>query len=121
MVAPEYDLKSIYQTVLKSVFTVFLLLCSIGVSGQTDDFTDGNFTASPAWVGNTAAFTVQTATPYVTSGAATDGFYLASDITTGNATLSTASTEVNEWKFSLGTGSFSPASTNYFGVIYLIL
>lgn len=34
MVAPVFDLKSIYQTVLKSVFTVFLLLCSMGVSGQ---------------------------------------------------------------------------------------
>ena len=36
MVAPEFDLKSIYQIVLKSVFTVFLLLCSMGVFGQTN-------------------------------------------------------------------------------------
>ena len=36
MVAPVFDLKSIYQTVLKSVFTVFLLLCSMGVSGQVN-------------------------------------------------------------------------------------
>ena len=35
MVAPEFDLKSIYQTVLKSVFTVFLLLCSMGVFGAS--------------------------------------------------------------------------------------
>lgn len=46
MVAPEFDLKSIYQTVLKSLFTVFLLLCSMGVSGQTNIFTYSNSNAT---------------------------------------------------------------------------
>ncbi|HLP64529.1 hypothetical protein, partial [Flavobacterium sp.] len=113
------------STKSRNSFKSFLTLCSLLLVsslsfGQvSDDFTDGNFTASPAWSGNTAAFTIQTATPYVASGAATDGSYLASDTTTGNVTLSTPSTEVNEWKFSIGTGSFSPSSTNYFGVVLM--
>lgn len=32
-----FDLKSPYQAVLKSLFTVFLMLCSLGVWGQTTD------------------------------------------------------------------------------------
>ena len=76
--------------------------------GQVDDFTDGNFTASPVWSGNTADFSIQTATPYIAGGATTDASYLASSTTVGNLSLTTPSTEVSEWKFSLGTGSFSP-------------
>ena len=55
MVAPEFDLKSIYQTVLKSVFTVFLLLCSMGVSGQATlpvTRTIWNGTAPTGWTDN---------------------------------------------------------------------
>ena len=43
------DLKSRYQTVLKSLFTAFLLVCSMGVWGQTYTYTFGasTYTTSP--------------------------------------------------------------------------
>lgn len=104
----------------KLLFTVmFIFACQIGFSQITEDFTDGNFTANPAWSGNTSDFSIMTASPYVSGGASTDGSYLASGTTNGNVTLSISSTEVNEWKFSLGTGSFSPSTSNYFGVILM--
>ena len=39
-------------------FLLFLSQIAISYSQFTDNFTDGNFTASPAWSGNTADFTV---------------------------------------------------------------
>ncbi|AWA30059.1 hypothetical protein HYN48_08185 [Flavobacterium magnum] len=101
---------------------VALLLCGVKSAAQTtDDFTDGNFTASPIWSGDTGSFGVITTTPLPGGTATTDGSYLAGTLTSGtaNVTLTTPSTEVSEWAFSLGSGSFSPASGNYFGVILM--
>lgn len=100
------------------IISLFFVWHSVS-SQVSEDFTDGNFTANPVWTGNTTNFTIQTATPYLSGGAATDGSYLASSATVGNITLSTPSSEVSEWKFSLGSGSFTPSSTNYFGVVLM--
>lgn len=87
--------------------------------GQSDDFSDGDFTANPAWTGNTASFSVFTDTTLPGGSAVTDGFFLGSNASTGNAVLTTASSEVSEWKFSWGSGNWNPSTTNYFGVILM--
>lgn len=106
------------KTLAKFLLLTSLFLAQLGFA-QTDDFTDGNFSASPVWSGNTSNFSIETSSPYVTGGASTDGFYLASSTSVGNITLTTPSTEVTEWKFSWGSGDFSPATSNYFGIILM--
>jgi len=84
-----------------------------------DDFSDGNFTASPAWSGDTGSFAVLTDSTLPSGTAATDGFFLASNASVGNATLTTPSTETSEWRFSWGSPSFEPSGSNFFGVILM--
>jgi len=109
-----------YSKTFFKFLLVFSLFAGQFVSSQvTDDFTDGNFSSNPIWSGNTSNFSIETSNVYVSGGASTDGFYLASSASVGNNTLTTPSTEVSEWNFSLGTGDFSPSTTNYFGVILM--
>lgn len=94
MVAPEFDLKSIYQTVLKSVFTVFLLLCSMGVSGQTftqittiPELTSGDYliVGDGGTSDGIMLNTVTAATPYINSTAITNpGATISSGYATNN-------------------------------------
>jgi hypothetical protein len=85
----------------------------------TDDFTDGNHSSSPAWSGDTASFDVFTAGTLPGGSASTDGSYLGSTNSVGNAILTMASTEVSEWRFSLGSPDFDPSGANHFGVILM--
>ena len=114
-----YPMKTFLFSFYNRALLIVSLLIFILGSGQTDDFNDGNFTANPVWSGNTTDFSVQTASPYLTGGAVTDGSYLASNANTGNVVLTTLSTEVNEWKFSFGSGDWNPSLTNYFGIILM--
>ncbi|HMP72172.1 MAG TPA: fibronectin type III domain-containing protein [Kiritimatiellia bacterium] len=90
-------------------------------SGVTvsDDFTDGNFTANPVWSGDTSDFVVDTSGTLPSGNASTDGSFLAAIANVGNAALTTPSTEVNEWRFSLGSPNFDPSGVNHFGVILM--
>jgi hypothetical protein len=90
-----------------------------GLVATSDDFSDSNFTANPAWSGNTSNFAVSTAATLPSGTAATDGFFLASNASVGNATLTTPSTETSEWRFSLGSPTFNGSSANFFGVILM--
>lgn len=87
--------------------------------GQSDDFTDGNFTNNPIWSGDTNSFSIYTDSTLPNGSASTDGFFLGTNSNTGNSILTTPTTQTSEWKFSLGSGAFSPADTNYFGVILM--
>jgi hypothetical protein len=102
----------------QKIFTVLFVFLSCFSWGQTDDFTDGNFTANPTWSGDSGFAVINNST--VPGGnAATDGNYLASNSSQGSIALTTPSTEVREWKFSLASPDFDPSSTNHFGVILM--
>ncbi|GIV34149.1 MAG: hypothetical protein KatS3mg031_1684 [Chitinophagales bacterium] len=85
----------------------------------SDDFTDNNFTSAPSWTGNTTDFAVISSATIPNGSATTDGAYLASNASAGNAALTTSSAITSEWRFSLATPSFSPSDNNYFGVILM--
>jgi hypothetical protein len=106
---------------IKSYYLSFVFLCcavSFGY-GQTDDFTDGNFTLNPVWSGDTANFSVLTNGTLPNGSAATDGSFLGSNASTGSIAITTPSTEVSEWEFSLGSPNFNPSSSNSFGVVLM--
>jgi hypothetical protein len=84
-----------------------------------DDFTDGNFTANPAWQGSTGSYAVLTDATLPSGAATTDGSFLASNASVGQSALMVPSTEVAEWRFSWGSPSFSPSAVNHFGVILM--
>ncbi|MBC3845182.1 T9SS type A sorting domain-containing protein [Winogradskyella echinorum] len=93
--------------------------CSFPPSLIYEDFDDGNFTANPIWTGNTSGFSIITDTTLPNGNASTDGSYLASNTSQGDQSLSIESNETTEWEFSFGSGSFSPSTSNYFGVILM--
>jgi hypothetical protein len=90
----------------------FAFLCCVFIFTKanaqfTDNFTDGNFTANPAWTGGAADWIVNPA------------FQLQSNNTTANGTfyLSTASTLATtaQWDFYCNI-TFNPSGTNYIDV-----
>ena len=107
-------------------FFKFLLLISVltinlKANSQTvvDDFTDGNFTSNQTWSGSTTEFSIITAATLPDGSASTDASYLASNASQGDVSLAFASTEVSEWRFSLGSPNFNPSGTNYIGVVLM--
>lgn len=84
-----------------------------------DDFTDGNFTSNQTWSGSTTAFSVITDATLPNGSASTDGSYLASNASQGDVSLAISSTEVSEWRFSLGSPDFNPSGSNYIGVVLM--
>ncbi|MGD9612075.1 MAG: hypothetical protein AB7V22_04150, partial [Kiritimatiellia bacterium] len=90
-----------------------------GASGISDDFTDGNFSSSLAWSGDTAGYLIITDGTLPGGSAATDQSFLGSDGTNAYSALSTPCTESNEWRFSLGSPDYDPSSANYFGVVLM--
>ena len=114
-------IKISYSPMIKKYSLVFIAFICFVVSGygQVDDFTDGDFTSNPTWVGNTSDFSILADATLPGGSASTDQSFLGSDSSTGSVTLMTTSTEVNEWQFSLGSPDFNPSSSNYFGVILM--
>ncbi len=92
---------------MKNSILFFLLIICVSTNTQaqfSDNFSDGNFTTNPTWVGNTADWTVNT------------NLQLQSNNTTVNSSfyLSTASTlaTVAQWDFYCNL-AFNTSSTNY--------
>lgn len=102
-----------------------LLLCltflKFNLFSQTviDDFTDGNFTSNQVWTGSTSSFSIITDAILPNGNASTDGSYLASNASEGDVSLAFPSTEVSEWRFSLGSPDFNPSGSNYIGVVLM--
>jgi hypothetical protein len=92
---------------------------TFGATSSDEDFTDGNFSATPTWAGDTTRFEILTAGTLPSGSASTDGSYLGSTNNVGNAILTTPSSETNEWRFSLGSPTFDASSANHFGVILM--
>ncbi len=95
---------------MNKIILVFTILIGCFTNSQaqfTDNFTDGNFTTNPAWVGGTADWIVN------------PGFQLQSNNLVANSTyyLSTASTLATtaQWDFYCNL-SFNTSSTNYVDV-----
>ena len=84
-----------------------------------EDFTDNDFTSDPVWSGDTGSYSVLTDATLPSGNASTDGHFLGSDASVGNSILTTPSTAVDEWRFSLGSADFNPASGNHIGVILM--
>lgn len=84
--------------------SLLFLLISFGSRAQIiEDFSDGDFTANPAWIGMTDSFTVSTGQLRTTAGNASSV----------NLYLATASTEnFTNWEFSFRL-NFNPSSQNY--------
>lgn len=96
---------------MRSILLLFLFITSFVTAQVTDNFTDGDFTASPVWSGDAAEFIVN----------ATQQLQL--NNTVGGASyLSTASPGSSidnfQWSFYIKQ-SFSPSSSNY-GRVYLV-
>ena len=100
------------------LFSILLVTNSFSQT-VVDDFTDGNFTANQTWSGSTSLFSVITDATLPSGNATTDGSFLASDASQGDVSLTFASTEVSEWRFSIGSPDFDPSSSNYIGVVLM--
>jgi hypothetical protein len=96
---------------MRNYLTLLLIVVNCLVWGQfSDDFSDGDFTASPSWIGQTANFIVNTDNELQLNAlAVTDTSY-----------LSVATTSINNttWDFYLRM-DFNPSSSNYTRV-YLV-
>lgn len=94
-------------------FLLLISLCLLGLplwAQISDDFSDGNFSANPAWSGSTSLFQISAAQELQSNGAvAPDTLY-----------LSTPNTQIanTEWRFRVKLG-FAPSSTS-FARIYLV-
>ena len=90
------------------LLTIYILIFSANSQAQlTDNFSDGDFTNNPVWVGNTSDFVVNAS------------FQLQSNNSVANSSyyLSTASTKATEavWEFYTNL-TFNTSSTNYVDV-----
>jgi hypothetical protein len=88
---------------------LLLLVWHTSFSQWTDNFSDGDFTINPPWVGNTADFSIEDNVLRLLAPAVSSTSY-----------LSTSSENVNDasWQFSLRL-DFNPSSSNYTKV-YLV-
>ncbi len=105
----------------KPTLLVIACVCSYITFSQTliEDFTDGNYTSNQTWSGSTSEFSVITDGTLPNGSASTDEVYLASKASQGDVSLAFASTEVSEWRFSIGSPNFNPSGTNYLGVVLM--
>ncbi len=91
--------------------TLLLLICSVtsvlSFSQFTDNFNDGDFTTNPAWIGNTADWTVNPSQQLQSNNTVANSAYY----------LSTASTlaTMAEWEFFVQL-TFNTSSANYVDV-----
>ena len=104
-----------------SCIITLILSASTLIYGQTrtDYFTDGDFTSSPTWDGNTSDFGIRVDDTIPNGNALPDSSFLASSSGAGKSTLLTAFGVLDEWKFSWATTNFAPSNNNYFGIILM--
>ncbi len=88
------------------ILIAWICLASCGMSyGQiTDNFSDGNFTSSPAWSGNDTSFTVNAGKQLQLNSSGTNSAYL--------KISNTQPLQNCEWNFWIQL-NFSPSSSNY--------
>jgi hypothetical protein len=99
------------RTKLQILATVFWLLAAGFAKAQiTDNFTDGNFTSAPAWIGNDTDFIVNTAQQLQLNSSGSGKSYL---VTANAQPLANC-----EWNFWISL-TFSPSSSNY-ARVYLV-
>ncbi len=91
---------------------ILALLPMLGFSQFTDDFSDGDFTSTPAWVGDTNKFDVNTDTLLQSDGnpAAADTLYLSTP---------SSSIDTTEWHFYMQL-DFNPTATGNYVKVYLV-
>ena len=96
---------------MKKMFFTFLLLTQylIGFSQFFDDFSDGNFTSNPNWIGDLGVFEVDTSYKLHLIDSASNTTYLS---TTSHAIINGC------WQFDVKM-DFSPSTSNY-SKVYLI-
>ncbi len=94
---------------MKAILTLLLLLPLVLLAQLNDNFSDGNFTENPAWVGNTDLFMVNTAFQLQLKSSGTDTSYLSTALNTGG---------LAEWRIWTKL-AFSPSGNNY-ARIYLV-
>ena len=109
------------KNLIKGLILLAVILNLTTSFGQSviDDFTDGNFTSNQIWTGSTTEFSIITDVTLPNGIASTDGSYLASNASQGDVSLAFPSTEVSEWRFSLGSPDFNPSGPNYIGVVLM--
>jgi hypothetical protein len=88
---------------------IFSIQALVGFSQFTDDFSDGNFTNNPSWLGDTAQFEINTLNQLHLNDTISNATYLTSE---SKAIIN------GIWEFSVKM-SFSPSTSNY-SRVYLI-
>lgn len=95
---------------MRFIFILFLFITSFASAQVSDNFSDGDFTASPAWSGDAAEFTVNASQQLQLNNTVADTSYL--------STASPAASLNNiQWTFYIKQ-SFAPSGNN-FGRVYL--
>ena len=95
---------------MRILFLSFLFITSLVTAQVTDNFTDGNFTASPVWSGDAAEFIVNTSQQLQLNNTIAGASYL-------STASPTSSLNNIEWRFYIKQ-TFAPSSSNY-GRVYL--
>ncbi len=101
--------KLVYFVTLSLLSTLSMSQSSVGF---VDDFSDGNFSSNPVWIGDTSKFWVNANLELQLN----DTFA----VKTSPSYLSTVSTSINNavWEFNFKY-DFSPSTSNY-GIVYLV-
>jgi gliding motility-associated-like protein len=89
----------------KTVLVLLLLVLPFGVGAQVkDDFTDGDFTSSPSWLGNETSFIINTSLQLQLNATAGNSAYL-------TLAANTTKLQHTEWNFWIKL-AFAPSSLN---------
>jgi len=94
---------------MRSIVLFLIFICGYASAQVTDDFTDGDFTANPAWSGDVAEFMINGVNQLQLNNSVAGASY-----------LSTPNTAINntEWHFYIKL-AFAPSGSNY-GRVYLV-
>lgn len=96
---------------MRSIFLIlFIFILSFASAQVTDNFSDGDFTSSPAWTGDGVEFTVNTSFQMQLNNTVAGASYLSTP-------SPTSSLDNIEWRFYVKQ-AFAPSSSNY-GRVYL--